>query len=62
MPVFRVTPPYLHLLVTTRLFFFGGGGGGQVLKKYYLCILKDEMPFKMHEIVFFPEKIKIKKV
>ena len=44
--VFRVTLPYLNLLVTPRILFL------------ISCILKGEMPlpFKMHEIIFFPEK------
>ena len=25
-------------------------------KNIILCILKDEMPFKMHKIIFFPRK------
>ena len=35
IPVFRVTRPYLNLLVKPRFFFFwgGGGGGGGVWKK-----------------------------
>ena len=28
-------------------------------KNIILCILKDMIPFKMHEIIFFPEKLKI---
>ena len=47
---FRVTRPYLNLLVKPRV--FSG-------KKYIiLCILKGEMPFKMHKIIFFSRKKK----
>ena len=49
IPVFRVTQPYLHLLVKPRIFFSFPG------KNIILCILKGEMPFKMHKII--PEKI-----
>ena len=41
-PVFRVTGPYLN-------FRFSG-------KNIILCILKGEMPFKMHKIIFFYRK------
>ena len=27
-------------------------------KNIILCILKGEMPFKMHKIIFFPENLK----
>ena len=45
-----VTRHYLDLLVKPRIF--------QVFwKNIILCILKGEMPFKMHKIIyFFPEK------
>ena len=55
IPVFRVTQPYLNLLMIPRIFF-------QVFwekkfahrhtleKKNILCILKGEMPFKIHKI------------
>ena len=46
IPVFRVTQPYLNLLVKFR---FSG-------KKIILCTLRGEMPFKMHKIVFFSRK------
>ena len=29
---------------------------GFLEKKIILCIMKGEMPFKMHKIIFFPEK------
>ena len=45
-PVFKVTRPYLNLLVKPRFFRFSG-------KNIILCILKGEMPFKMHKIIFF---------
>ena len=48
--VFMVTRPYLNLLVRPRTFF-------RFSQKYIiLCILKGEMPFKMHKTIFFPEK------
>ena len=48
--VFRVTRPYLNLLVKPRIF-------SCFLEKYIiLCILKGEMPFKMHKIVYFFRK------
>ena len=31
-------------------------------KYVILCILKDEMPFKMHKIIYFPENLKKFKV
>ena len=46
IPVFRVT--YLNLLVKPRIFFR--------FSKINLCILKGEMPFKMHKINFFSRK------
>ena len=46
-PVFRVTRPYLNLLVIHSFFFRFSG------KNIILCILKGEMPFKRHKIVFF---------
>ena len=50
-PVFRVTRPYLKLLLKPRFFF-------QILwKKMILCILKGKMPLKMHKIIFFREKL-----
>ena len=55
-PVFRVTQPYLNLLVKPGIFssFLG--------KKLFLCILKGEMLFKMQKIIyFFPEKNNLKK-
>ena len=54
IPVFRVTRPYLNILVKPIFF--------QVFweKNILLCILKGEMPFKMHKLyfsrLFFPEK------
>ena len=50
IPLFRVTQPYLNLLVKFRIFFRFSG------KNMILCILKDGMPFKMHKIIFFPDK------
>ena len=51
IPVFRLTLPNLNLLVKPRIF------SGFLVKNIILCILKGEMPFKMHEITFFfPEK------
>ena len=55
-PVFRVTQPYLNLLVKPRIFFMFSG------KNIILSILKGEMPFKMHKIIFFPEKKNKKKI
>ena len=46
-PVFRVTRPYLNLLVKPSI--FSG-------KNLILCILKGEMPFKMHKIIYFFQK------
>ena len=48
--VFRVTGPYLNILVKPRIFFRFSG------KSTILCILKGEMPSKMHKIIFFPDK------
>ena len=53
--MFRVTRPYLNLLLKPGIFFRFSG------KNKILCILKGGMPFKMHEIIFFPEKKIIKK-
>ena len=50
IPVFRVTRPYLNLLVKPRIF------SGCLEKYIILRILKGEMPFKMHKIIFFPKK------
>ena len=52
IPVFRVTQPYLNLQVKPRIFFRFFG------KNIILCILKGEMPFKMHKIIFFSRKNK----
>ena len=50
IPVLRVTLPYLNLLVKPRFFF-------RFSEKYIiLCILKGEMPFKMHKTIFFFSK------
>ena len=51
IPVFRITGPYLNVLVKPRFFrvFFWG-------KKIILCILKGKMPFKMHKIIIFFQK------
>ena len=56
IPVFRVTQPYLNLLVKPGIFT------GLLEKKITLCILKGEMPFKMHKIIFFSRKKYIKKM
>ena len=50
IPVFRLTRPYLNVLVKPRIF------SGFLEKYIILCILKGKMPFKMHKISFFPEK------
>ena len=51
-----VTRPYLNLLVKPITFF-------QVFwKNIILCLLKGKMPFKMHKIMFFPEKKITKKI
>ena len=55
LPVFRVTRPYLNFRAKTRIFFRFPG------KKYDLCILKDERPFKLHKIIFFQKKKYLKK-
>ena len=56
IPVFRVTRPYLNLLVNSRIFFRFFG------KNIILCILKGELPFKMHiKLYFFFQKKIIKK-
>ena len=47
--VFRVTRPYLNILVKPRIFFRFSG------KNIISCILKGEMPFKMHKMIFFLE-------
>ena len=47
IPVFRVTQPYLNLLVKPKSFFRFSG------KNIILRILNGKMPFKMH--FFFPE-------
>ena len=56
MCVFRVTQPYLNLLLKPRIFRY--------LEKYIiiLCILKGISPFKMHKILFFSRKKRIKKI
>ena len=57
IPVFRVTRPYLNLLVEPRLFFLGGGSGKYII----LCILKGKiMPFKMLKIILSSEKKSLK--
>ena len=45
--MFRVTRPYLNLLVKTRTFF---------RINIVLYILKREMPFRMHKIIFCSRK------
>ena len=50
--VFRVTGPYLNLLVKPRGVFLSS-----FLEKYIILrILIGDMPFKMHKIIFFPER------
>ena len=50
--MFRVTRPYLNLLVKPGIFFRFSG------KYIILCILKGEMPFKIHKIMgVFQKKI-----
>ena len=49
-PVFRVTQPYLNLLVKPRNFFRFSG------KNIIVCILKGNMPFKMHKMIYFSRK------
>ena len=51
IPIFRVTRPYLNLLVKPRIFL------GFLEEHIILYILKGEMSFKMHEIIFFSRKI-----
>ena len=49
--MFRVTRPYLNLLAkpsVKNLEYFSA-----FLEKYNLCILKGQMPFKMHKIIYF---------
>ena len=53
LPVFRVNGPYLNLLVKPIIFFRFSE------KNIILCILKGEMPFKMHKIIFISKKKKI---
>ena len=54
--LFRVNQPYLNLLVNLEFF----SGFLEII--IILCILKDNMPFKMYKIIFFcPEKKIIKK-
>ena len=50
MPLFRVTRPYHNLRVKPRII------SGFQEETIIVCILKGEMPFKMHKILFFPEK------
>ena len=45
-PVLRVTPTLPNLLVFRFL-----------KKKYYFMHLKDEIPFKMHKILFFSQEM-----
>ena len=53
--VFRVTRRYLNLLVKPSIFFRFSG------KNIISCILKGEMPFKMHKIIYFSRKKQHKK-
>ena len=52
MPLFRVAGPYRNLQVKPRFF------SGFLDKNIILCILKGEMPFKMHKIIFFSSRKK----
>ena len=56
IPVFMVTRPYLDLLVKPGIYFMYSG------INIILCILKGELPFKMHEIIFFCWKNIIRKI
>ena len=49
--VFRVTGLKILMHIFFLIIFFSG-------KKIILCILKGELPFKMHKIIFFPENLK----
>ena len=51
-----ITRSYLNLLVKPRFF------SGLLDKNIILCILKGQMPFKMHKIIFFFQKKINKKI
>ena len=51
LPVFRVTWPYLNLLMKPRFFFMFSG------KNIILCVLKSKLPFKRHKVIFFQKII-----
>ena len=55
LPVFRVTRPYLNLLVEPRTFFRFSG------KNIIYMHFERQMSFKMYKIKFFSRKKKIKK-
>ena len=57
--MFRVTPPYVNLLVKPRIF---PSFSGFPEKNIILCILKGKIPFKMHKIIFFFRKNEEKNV
>ena len=46
-----VIRPYLNLLVKLRFFPI------YLEKNIFFCILKGEIPFKMHKIIFFEKQI-----
>ena len=48
--VFRVTLSHINLLVKPRFF------SGFLVKTITLCIMNDEIPFKMHNIIFLSRK------
>ena len=50
IPVFRIIRPYLNLLVKPRIF------SGFLERSIISCILKAYFFYKMHKIIFFPEK------
>ena len=52
--MFRVTRPFLNLLIKHKRFFWN--------KYIILCILKGKSPFKMHNIIFFSRKKYEKKI
>ena len=55
MYMFRVTRPYLNLLVKPIIFFRFSG------KNIILCILNGEIPFKIYKIISFARKKIVKK-
>ena len=51
IPAFRVTRPYLNLLVKPRIFFRFSG------KNMILSILKGISPFKLHKLIFWKKML-----